>query len=88
MKTFILLKHKRPSNSVPFNVSVMEEGVEEREERVTQQQSLFHGCTSQRAESCRILRLTRKKKVVSKRSSISHFRKKYILFYTFSHIPL
>lgn len=51
------LKHDRPSDSVSVYVCVMEESVEEREERVTQQQSLFHGCTSQRAESCRVLRL-------------------------------
>ena len=51
------LKHDRPCDSVSVYVCVMEESVEEREEGVTQQQSLFHGCTSQRAESCRVLRL-------------------------------
>lgn len=51
------LKHERPSYSVPFNVSVMKEGVEEWEEGVTQQQGLFHGRTGRRAESGRILRL-------------------------------
>lgn len=51
------LKHDRPRDSVSVYVCVMEKRVEKREERVTQQQSLFHGCTSQRAESCRVLRL-------------------------------
>lgn len=51
------LKHDRPCDSVSVYMCVMEESVEEREERVTQQQSLFHGCASQRAESCRVLRL-------------------------------
>lgn len=55
------LKHERPSYSVPFNVSVMKEGVEEREEGVTQQQSLFHGRTGRRAESSWILRLENNK---------------------------
>lgn len=40
-----------------LHMCVMEESVEEWEERVTQQQGLFHGVASPRAESCWVLRL-------------------------------
>lgn len=52
-----LLKHQRSGNSVSVHVCVVKQGVEDGEERVAQQQSLFHGRTSQRAESCGILGL-------------------------------
>lgn len=38
-------------------MGMMKESVEDGEERIAQQQSLFHGSTSQWAENCRVLRL-------------------------------